>query len=114
MPRPEKPVPGDGPLAELARALRQLKERDGGTYRELATRPAVNYSAAQLAAAASGTSCPTRSVVMAYVPCRANKQERAELGALWDRADAARTTVPPFAGHPLGLHARSQVCDSRR
>jgi hypothetical protein len=89
MPRPEKPVPGDGPLADLARALRLLRDRTGRTYRELA--PVANYSAAQLAAAARGTSCPTRPLVLAYArACAASPPEVAKLRALRAKADAAR------------------------
>jgi hypothetical protein len=79
-----KPAPGDGPLADLARALRLLRDRTGRTYRELA--PTANYSAA-----ATGTSCPTLTLVLAYARgCAASLSEVATLRALWAKADAAR------------------------
>jgi hypothetical protein len=106
MPRPEKPIPGDGPLADLARELRQLRNRSGRTYRQLA--PAGNYSPAQLAAAAAGTSCPTPSLVLAYArACEASSSDIARLQALRDEAEAARRQRASSRRSPGTVEAES-------
>jgi WD40 repeat protein/energy-coupling factor transporter ATP-binding protein EcfA2 len=67
MPRPERPLDGlDGPVAQLAAELRQLRDKAGKPgYRQMAAR--VNYSVATLSAAASGRRLPTLEVTLAYV-----------------------------------------------
>jgi hypothetical protein len=112
MPRPEKPVPGDGPLADLAWKLRRLKDRTGRTYRDLA--PAANYSPAQLAAAAAGTSCPTLTLVLAYArACGASPPEVAQLRALWVEADAARARRARFTPHPSAATAKTLILEAK-
>ncbi len=66
--RPEKAVEHTGQprAAELARRLRELRDRAGTpSYRVMAAR--VHYSASTLAAAASGRRMPTDEVLAAYV-----------------------------------------------
>jgi hypothetical protein len=67
MARPEKPVsPENGPLPEFALALRELRQRAGGTsYRELSRRS--YYSASVLSEAAAGNRLPAWDVTKAYV-----------------------------------------------
>lgn len=76
MPRPERPLDDTGgPLAEFAAGLRELRRKSGGSgYRTLARR--ANFSAATLAAAASGRKLPTLPVTLAYVAaCGGDLQE---------------------------------------
>ncbi|MGW6819514.1 helix-turn-helix domain-containing protein [Streptomyces sp. NPDC055005] len=67
MARPEKEIPANALLevAELARALRELRHRSNLTYRELAS--VSHYSAAALSLAASGVRVPKWEVVAAFV-----------------------------------------------
>ncbi|MER7828045.1 helix-turn-helix transcriptional regulator [Streptomyces sp. NPDC096097] len=67
MARPEKEIPSEALLevAELARALRELRHRSNLTYRELAS--VSHYSAAALSSAASGRVVPKLEVVEAFV-----------------------------------------------
>ncbi|MER5417721.1 helix-turn-helix domain-containing protein [Streptomyces virginiae] len=67
MARPEKEIPAGALLevAELARALRELRRNSNLTYRELAS--VSHYSAAALSAAASGRGVPKWEVVEAFV-----------------------------------------------
>ncbi|MEW2582456.1 helix-turn-helix domain-containing protein [Streptomyces virginiae] len=67
MARPEKEIPAGALLevAELARALRELRRRSNLTYRELAS--VSHYSAAALSSAASGRAVPKWEVVEAFV-----------------------------------------------
>jgi hypothetical protein len=112
MPRPEKPVPGDGPLADLAWKLRWLKDRTARTYRDLA--PTANYSPAQLAAAAAGTSCPTLTLVLAYArACGASPPEVAQLRALWAKAAAARPRRARPAPRPSAAAAKTLILQTK-
>jgi hypothetical protein len=86
MPRPENPIIGDGPVADLARMLRGIRERAGAPgYRTLAKR--ANYCAATLADAAGGHSRPTWEVAEAFArTCGANDADITELHLLWLKA----------------------------
>lgn len=66
MPRPERPIQGDSPLARFARDLRDLR-RQAGTppYRSMAR--TVGMSPSALADAASAVTQPTWSLTEAYV-----------------------------------------------
>ncbi|OJF13353.1 nSTAND1 domain-containing NTPase [Couchioplanes caeruleus] len=91
MPRPERPLDeSEGPVAQLAAELRQLREKAGKPgYRQMAAR--VNYSVATLAAAASGRRLPTLEVTLAYVAaCDGDLQ-------VWERRwrEAERLSVAP-------------------
>ncbi|MEV7414767.1 DNA-binding protein [Streptomyces sp. NPDC089919] len=68
MGRSEKPLdPADGPAAEFAVALRELRREAGGpTYAAMARRAGA-YSVATLSRAAGGDQLPTLPVVLAYV-----------------------------------------------
>jgi len=86
MARPEIPITGAGPVADLARALRRLRDEAGKPdYRALAAK--THYSTATLAAAAAGRIRPTWDVTEAYA--RACGADPAELRPLWGRADKA-------------------------
>ncbi|MFI5588228.1 hypothetical protein ACIA5G_24465 [Amycolatopsis sp. NPDC051758] len=67
--RPESSIdPGSGPEARFGFALRQLRENAGcPTYRELAARPGVHFSASVLSTAANGKKIPPWEHVRAYV-----------------------------------------------
>lgn len=66
MARPETPIdPRDGPLAEFAAKLRDLRKQAGLTYRELARRAHCSPSA--LSQAASGRKLPTWEVTKSFV-----------------------------------------------
>jgi hypothetical protein len=66
MPRPENKIPGDGPIAQLAQELRQVRDRAGRRpYRQLAAD--THFSASVLAEAAAGYRCPTWEVTKAFV-----------------------------------------------
>lgn len=82
MPRPEKPITGDGPVAELALQLRALRDRAGLTHRELAA--AANFSASVLADAAAGVRAPSEAVLKAFVTGCGADPER--LLPLWEQA----------------------------
>jgi hypothetical protein len=84
--RPENPVLGTGPVAELARALRRIRDRAGRPpYRALA-RAALTSSTA-LNDAAVGHACPTWEVVEAFV--RACGEDPESMRPLWKKANAA-------------------------
>ena len=86
MGRPEKPITGDGPVADLARALRELRARAGNPpYKHLAGQ--ANYSNAVLAAAAAGNRCPTWDVTRSLV--QACGSDPAAVLPLWEAADRA-------------------------
>ncbi|MFD7713199.1 XRE family transcriptional regulator [Streptomyces sp. NPDC059786] len=66
MPRSERPLDADGPLAEFAAELRQLRRKAGNPpYRQLSER--AHYSISTLSSAASGQRLPTLAVTLAYV-----------------------------------------------
>jgi hypothetical protein len=95
MPRPENPITWEGPVADLARALRHAREQAGlPTYRTLAE--STHYSASVLADAAAGRDCPTWEVTRAFTAaCGASE---AMLEPLWSKASkAARKNRSP--GH---------------
>ena len=99
MPRPERPLDDlAGPVSEFAAGLRTLREKAGSpAYRTLARR--ANFSAATLAAAASGRRLPTLPVTVAYVQaCGGDVQDWT---ARW-RAITARAPVPVPAGGGAG------------
>lgn len=79
--RPERPLNNeDGPLAALARGLRDLRQAAGSpSYRTLAKN--AHYSRTVLADAASGERLPTLAVTLAYV--RACEGDTDEWRARW-------------------------------
>lgn len=84
--RPQRRLePGDGPLAEFAVGLRDLRDTTGPmTYRRLAAR--AHYSATTLADAAGGERLPSLAVTLAYV--EACGGDRAEWEARWRTVSA--------------------------
>jgi WD40 repeat protein len=93
----------EGPVAELAAGLRELREKAGRPgYRQMAAR--VNYSVATLSAAASGRRLPTLEVTLAYVAaCDGDVQE---WGRRWREAE--RLSVAPAEEPAAGNgHGRS-------
>ena len=98
--------------ARAAWKLRRLKDRTARTYRDLA--PTANYSPAQLAAAAAGTSCPTLTLVLAYArACGASPPEVAQLRALWAKADAARPRRARPAPRPSAAAAKTLILQTK-
>jgi len=66
VPRPEKPITDEGPVAQFALQLRDLRHQAGSpTYRALSER--THYSPTVLSQAAAGRSLPSWSVVHALV-----------------------------------------------
>jgi hypothetical protein len=100
MPRPERALSDVGdPVVEFAAGLRQLREQAGNpSYRVLAVR--ANFSAATLAAAASGRKLPTLPVTRAYV--RACSGDAAEWEGRWRALAGANRPEPsvPVEGTP--------------
>ncbi|MCA2215722.1 fascin domain-containing protein [Jidongwangia harbinensis] len=104
MPRPERALGETGdPLIEFAAGLRRLREKAGNpSYRSLSG--TANFSAATLAAAASGRKLPTLQVTRAYV--RACHGDVAEWEGRWHalaRAGRPDPVAPvegtaPYAG----------------
>ncbi|GIE78440.1 hypothetical protein Aph02nite_43900 [Actinoplanes philippinensis] len=85
----------DDPAAQLAAGLRRLREKAGNpSYRSLAV--LTNFSAATLAAAASGRKLPTLPVTCAYV--RACGGDVAEWEGRWRELAGSR---PPEPGVPV-------------
>jgi hypothetical protein len=84
--RPEKPILENGPVADLARALRQIRDRAGRPpYRALAG--TAHTSPTVLADAAAGHACPTWLVVQAFV--RACGGDPQNVRPLWEKANTA-------------------------
>uniref|UniRef100_UPI003F4930B3 hypothetical protein n=1 Tax=Amycolatopsis sp. CA-293810 TaxID=3239926 RepID=UPI003F4930B3 len=93
MGRSEKPISGEGPLADFARRLRTARAEAGmPTYRSMQTR--ANYSHAVLAQAAGGDKLPSWEVTKAYLQALTARGEgdRFEL-ARWEtyHDEVART-----------------------
>jgi hypothetical protein len=83
MARPEKPITEEGPVADLARALREVRARAGSPpYRDLAAE--AHRSASVLADAASGERCPTWPVTESFAAaCGADPES---FRSLWSAA----------------------------
>jgi hypothetical protein len=93
MARPEAPITGTGPVADLARALRRLRDQAGPPdYRALARK--AGFSASTLADAAAGRACPSLDVARAFAgACGASSGELAAVEVLWDTASKAHKTA---------------------
>ncbi len=77
MPRPEKPIDPNWPLADFAGGLRALRKKRCITYREMAR--LTHYGVSTLSSAANGRELPTLQVTLAYVvTCDGSQQD-------WDR-----------------------------
>jgi Helix-turn-helix domain len=102
MPRPESEITGDGPVADLARALRELRARAGQpTYREMAGNAHASHSS--LADATKGIRRPTWEVVQAFIR-ECGEEDDTDWLLLWEkarpqkgggRAPSRRRTAPP-------------------
>jgi hypothetical protein len=103
MGRPERPLDDDGPIADFARDLRELRKHAGNpSYRELARR--ALFVPSVLSSAASGYRLPTLAVTLAFVSaCGGDCAEwerrwRAVAGSVWTAADpraAGQSSAPP-------------------
>ncbi|HEY1700966.1 MAG TPA: helix-turn-helix transcriptional regulator [Trebonia sp.] len=91
MARPETAITGEGPVQDLARALRKLRDRAGLSYREMAGK--TNYSVTVLAGAASGNRRPTEDVLRAFV--RACGDDPEHWIPQWQRAQGVRSGPAP-------------------
>ncbi|MEU8319718.1 hypothetical protein AB0C33_15245 [Nonomuraea sp. NPDC048881] len=90
MARPEKPITWDGPIADLARELRRLRELTGPpipTYAQLAERGI--FSRSVLADAAAGYRCPSWEVVLHFVAACGGLPSQEPWPTLWRHAHAA-------------------------
>lgn len=87
MARPERPVVGDGPIAELARVLRRIRKRAGNPgYRDMAE--TAMFSKETLAAAARGEQCPSWEAARAFADaCDPTGAEARRLRPLWEKAN---------------------------
>ena len=95
MGRRESHIIGDGPVAELAHALRELRSRACLTYRDMCA--ITHYSRAALNNAATGKRCPTWEVVYAFVTsCGGEVDDRWH--SLWEAAALASSARHP--GNP--------------
>lgn len=82
MPRPENPLnAAEGPLAQFAVELRELRAKSELSYRQMAAK--AHYSQPALSQAASGKKVPTWQVTSAYV--RACDGDEAEWRQRWMR-----------------------------
>ncbi|GAA4605345.1 WD40 repeat protein [Actinoplanes octamycinicus] len=118
MPRPERPLEGQGgPVEELAAGLRALRDKAGTPgYRQMAAR--ANYSVATLSAAASGRRLPTLEVTLAYVAaCDGDPQEwerrwreakRLSVSAVEETGNG-RGAPPPYPGLAMFQPADAEV-----
>jgi hypothetical protein len=90
MPRPELPVPGEGPVADLARELRRWRDLAGRPgYRELAAK--AHFGATTLAEAAAGHARPAKGLTLAFArACGAGEEDLEAIEELWDEADRAQ------------------------
>lgn len=76
MPRPERPVEGSGPVPDLARELRSIRDRAGTPgYRGM--QDTARFSRETLSAAARGAECPTWEVISATGSDSVGSQEDA-------------------------------------
>jgi len=94
MGRRKTPITGTGPLAQLARSLRDLRESSGLTLRELADH--VGYSHSTLASAERGRVPPSWPVTDAFISgCGA---AAGEWRSLWMAANAAQAAAAGAEG----------------
>lgn len=107
MPRPERPVEGTGPLADLVRELRRIRQSAGTPgYRELSA--AASFSRETLSAAARGEQCPTWAVTKAFADaCDPAGDESRKLRHLWERADRASHRKKTRARRPAPVPAQA-------
>ena len=91
MGRQENFIIGDGPVADLGNALRELRRSACLTYRDMGA--ITNYSHAALNNAASGKRCPRWEVVQAFVTsCGGEVDDRWR--SLWEAAHASSPRRP--------------------
>jgi len=109
VPRPENPIQGSGPVAELAGQLRALREAAGLTYRQMA--PAAMFSSTVLSEAASGKKLPTWPVVWGFIRACAPEADETWWRQLWETAkqqladqveNAAAPSPAPSGDNTLG------------
>jgi hypothetical protein len=94
--RPERPVQGNGPVADLAEELRRIRRSAGSpVYRKLAD--SARFSKETLSAAARGAQCPTWDVARAFADaCDPTGTESRRLRELWQKASrSGRRRRPP-------------------
>jgi hypothetical protein len=91
MGRQENHIIGDGPVANLGHALRELRSETGLTYRDMCA--IANYSRTALNIAAAGRKCPTWEVVQAFITaCGGEVNDRWH--SLWKAAQATSAGRP--------------------
>ncbi|MEV4104353.1 hypothetical protein AB0J42_29275 [Nonomuraea sp. NPDC049649] len=114
MARPEKPITWDGPIANLARELRRLRQLAGSpipTYAQLAKRG--TFSRSVLADAAAGYRCPSWEVVTHFVTACGDLPDQEPWPTLWRLADAATVqngdATPRRSGQPAPARSRTSA-----
>ncbi|MFI9846701.1 hypothetical protein ACIHFD_57440 [Nonomuraea sp. NPDC051941] len=109
MARPEKPITWDGPVADLARALRTVRERAGSPpYRAMGQ--LVHRSVSVLADAAAGHRCPTWQVASAYVQaCGGSEDDQRLIHAHWELARAADAQTREASNRDRTQHPDTDV-----
>ncbi|MFB9474754.1 hypothetical protein ACFFR3_35120 [Nonomuraea salmonea] len=115
MARPEKPITWDGPIADLARGLRRLRELAGPpipTYAQLAERG--TFSRSVLADAAAGYRCPSWEVVTHFVTACGGLPDQEPWPALWRLAQAAAVQVGDVTPRRTGRAAPAKSRSSAR
>ncbi len=94
MGRPEEPLERDGsPVREFAFWLRDLRNRSGLTYQQLAR--VANYGTSTMQAAAAGRTLPTLKVTLAFVA--ACKGDTAAWRAYWTQIKRSLDADSPLA-----------------
>jgi transcriptional regulator with XRE-family HTH domain len=113
MGRPERPLIRDGsPARELAASLRELRDRSGLTYDQLARR--AKFSRSTLQEALAGRRLPTLQVVEAVARACGDEPERWR--SRWLRAQAAevhRTRYGGSSDQVMGIDAESSSLPQR-
>jgi DNA-binding XRE family transcriptional regulator len=113
--RQREPITTAGPHAELARRLRDLRDRSGLTLRQLAERS--GYSRAALSAAEAGRHLPSWELVAAFAQsCRADAHLWRQLWEMARDSDAGRvaTTPAPAVIAALPPDGPAQVTDTAK
>ncbi|MBM9509235.1 helix-turn-helix domain-containing protein [Actinacidiphila acididurans] len=95
---------GQGPVTELARALRELRDTSGMTLRELAQRS--GYSQAALSTAEAGRTVPSWDLISAFV--QTCGQDPVLWRARWEWARMGPKRGPSAAATPAGTETVSE------
>ena len=121
MPRPEKPIAANNPLAQFANGLRALRQSADLTYRQMAA--TTGYSVSVLSTAAGGKELPTWEVTSAYVSACSGPLDqwrhlwlrlKNESSHLQDAAPAPTSNTAGALPHPEQVNTPSQLAAALR